>query len=211
VDGRDGEGDEDFGPGFVATHGFEILDPLVFAQALQDEGHLIPTFIDAETRDRLADHLVGAIAEQALGPGVPTRDHAVHGLADDRVVGRGDYGGEQGFAFPQGRGAALDLGHVVTADEDAGDLAGVVPDRLEVQIDIAGVLLARKPNRRGAGAEGDAGSKDLVQGLEETLPFDLETCGPVPTASPRTPASAAASAVAAPARSQAAVAPGPFR
>ena len=42
----------------------------------------------SKIRDRPADHLVGGVAEDALGGRVPTQDDAVEIFADDGVVGR---------------------------------------------------------------------------------------------------------------------------
>jgi hypothetical protein len=47
----------------------------------------------------LADRLRGAVAEDALGAEVPGADDAVERLADDRVVGGGDDGGEPRLAL----------------------------------------------------------------------------------------------------------------
>lgn len=44
--------------------------------------------------DRLTDHLLGRIAVEPLGAGVPAGDGAVEGRADDRVVGRLDDRGQ---------------------------------------------------------------------------------------------------------------------
>ena len=47
-----------------------------------------------EDRDGLADHFIGRVAKNALRPLVPARDDALESLADDRVIGRFNQGGE---------------------------------------------------------------------------------------------------------------------
>jgi hypothetical protein len=47
------------------------------------------------------------VAEEALGSGVPESDDPVERLADDRVLGRVDEGGEEGLGGAvEGRGVA---------------------------------------------------------------------------------------------------------
>src|SRR6185312_9601480 len=62
-------------------------DPLAPADTLEDAGDLVALTGRHEQADVPADGLLGGIAEDPLGPGVPARDHAVKRLADDGVVG----------------------------------------------------------------------------------------------------------------------------
>ena len=71
-------------------HGVEMLDPLAAAELGQDLVLLVLQLGRDDLRDRLADHLVGLVAEDPLGAGVPRGDDALQRLADDRVVRRDD-------------------------------------------------------------------------------------------------------------------------
>ena len=71
-----------------------MVDPLAAAYALQNAAHFIEAIRRHENRDRLADDLLRRVAEDPLRAGVPGGDDAVQIFADDRVVGRFDYGGE---------------------------------------------------------------------------------------------------------------------
>ena len=70
----------------------------------------------------LADHLLGAVAEDALGRRVPARDLAVGRARDDRVEGRAD----DCLALEQRRLALLLLGDVEDVALDAERRAGLV-------------------------------------------------------------------------------------
>jgi hypothetical protein len=71
-----------------------VGDPLAPTDALEDAGNLVALHGRHKEADVTADGLLGGIAEDPLGPGVPARDGAVERLADDRVVGRFDDGGQ---------------------------------------------------------------------------------------------------------------------
>ena len=71
-----------------------MLDPFPAAEPLQDRPLLVVSLRRDDQGDRLADRLVGRVTEKALGPGVPRSDDAVERLADDRVLGRFDDGGQ---------------------------------------------------------------------------------------------------------------------
>jgi hypothetical protein len=67
----------------------ELVDPLAPSEAGHDDAmQLVDSIRGDQPRDRLADHLVGGVAIESLGGGVPTGDHAVNRLADNGVVGR---------------------------------------------------------------------------------------------------------------------------
>jgi hypothetical protein len=100
-----------------------VIDAFVAPQLRENPLLFLVQLGRDDAGDRLADHLARFVAEQALGGGVPRGDHAVDGLADDRVVGRGDDGREA---------RSLHLAHVPIGDVheqvDAGDhAAGGVP------------------------------------------------------------------------------------
>ena len=89
-----GDRQRDVEPPAVLGHpdGLEVLDPLPAAEPLQDRGLLVLPLRRDDQGDRPADGLLGRVAEQPLGPGVPDRDDAVERLADDGVLGRLDDG-----------------------------------------------------------------------------------------------------------------------
>ena len=74
---------------------------------------------------RLADGLLGGVAEEPLGPGVPGPDDAVEGLADDGVVGRLDDRRQPrlGLLRPP------PLGHVAEDQDRPDGGPGAVPHR----------------------------------------------------------------------------------
>src|SRR4030095_10843582 len=90
--------------------GFDMMDPLAAAYALQDGALFIDAIRRHENLDRLADDLLRSVAEDALRAGVPGADDAVQIFADDRIVGRFDYGGELGFSL-LGLLALADVAH----------------------------------------------------------------------------------------------------
>ena len=71
-----------------------MIDPLATADTRQDAWLFVVAFLRDQGENRLADDLIRRIAEQALGALVPAHDGAVEVLADDRVVGGFDDGGE---------------------------------------------------------------------------------------------------------------------
>ena len=89
------------------AHGLDRLDHLAAAHAVVDvlEHAALGRH---EELDRVADHLLGAVAEHALGRRVPARDLAVGRAADDRVEG----GVDDGLALEQRRLASLLLADV---------------------------------------------------------------------------------------------------
>ena len=89
-----------------------MLHPLAALQAFDDRRLLVQPVPGDQLEHRLADDLLGGIAEEALRPFVPAGDDAVEVLADDGVVRRADNGGEK-YVRP---GLAPGIGDV------AGDL-----------------------------------------------------------------------------------------
>src|SRR5690606_36529349 len=87
LDRRYGEGDVEQRAVLAPAHGLEVVDALPATYLGEDARLLRLAVRRQQDGDRPADHLVGAIAEQALGALVPTHDDAVEILADDGVVG----------------------------------------------------------------------------------------------------------------------------
>lgn len=67
-----------------------MLEALSTPELGEDLLLLVVQFRRNDPRDRLADHLLWRVAEDAGRPGVPRGDPPLQGLADDRIVGRGD-------------------------------------------------------------------------------------------------------------------------
>ena len=91
---RHGDRDVDQFAVLALPHGVEGRDPLSAPQAGDDAVLLFISIGAHQERDALADRLFRGVAEDPLGALVPTRDHSVEGLADDRVVGDFDDEGE---------------------------------------------------------------------------------------------------------------------
>ena len=106
VDRRDRERDVDAPAVLREPHGLEVTDALARAQPRQDHLLLARALRRNDHEDRLADRLVGGIAEQPLGALVPGEDPTVQRLADDRVVGRIDDRGEARLDFVRLRAVA---------------------------------------------------------------------------------------------------------
>src|SRR5262249_40739695 len=86
TNGRYRQRDVDPSPVLSDANRFVVIDALANAQASEDLGFLVGALGWNEQRNRLADHLLLGVTENALGSLVP-RDHdAVQVLADDRVV-----------------------------------------------------------------------------------------------------------------------------
>ena len=73
-----------------------VLDPFAGSDPGEDLRDSVGMRWRHEHRDRLADHLVGGVAIQALGARVPADDRAIDGLADDRIIGGFDHRHELG-------------------------------------------------------------------------------------------------------------------
>jgi hypothetical protein len=71
-----------------------------------------------ENRDRLADDLIGLIAEKPLRTAVPTGDDAVEVFADDRVIGEFH---DRGLAAALGAFAISDVDKEVQRSVPDGD------------------------------------------------------------------------------------------
>src|SRR5215475_14288894 len=86
-------------------NGFIVLDALVASDALKNHRFFIVPVGWNQKRNRLADGLVGRIAEEPLRALVPARDDAIEVLAYDGVVAGFDDGREllqSLLAFAQG-------------------------------------------------------------------------------------------------------------
>ena len=59
------------------ANGLVVIDVLAAANALEDFRFLVVAALGNERQNRLADHLLGSIAEHALRPTVPAGDNAV--------------------------------------------------------------------------------------------------------------------------------------
>ena len=87
---RHGERDIDHAPVLGHPDGLVMVDHLAPAQPRQDLALLVMQLGRDDAGDRLADHLVRRIAENAGRTGVPRGDPALQRLADDGVVGGRD-------------------------------------------------------------------------------------------------------------------------
>ena len=67
-----------------------MLDPLAFRHRVEQPAQLVGAVGRDQRGHAAADHLARRPAVHFLGRAVPARDHAVQGLADDRI-GRGLY------------------------------------------------------------------------------------------------------------------------
>ena len=65
-----------------------MLDPFTTANPLQDRSLLVLPFSGNDQMDRLANRLLGLVAEEPLGPGIPGEDPPLERLADDRILRR---------------------------------------------------------------------------------------------------------------------------
>ena len=92
ADRGDGQGDVERRPSFATRTVSKCSTRSPAAEPLQDRALLVQPLRRDDQGDRLADGLVGRVAEEPLGPGVPRADDAVERLADDGVVGRLDDG-----------------------------------------------------------------------------------------------------------------------
>ena len=72
-----------------------MFDLLATSYALENCAFLLLEVRWKQTGDRLADHLIGCVAEKAFGSGVPAGDYAIEVLADDGVIRVLDYRGKQ--------------------------------------------------------------------------------------------------------------------
>ena len=106
-------------------------------------------------RDRLADHLLGAVAEDALGALVPARDDAGERLADDGIVGRVDDRGRVGVRLLRAPAFGDVRHHADRAERPTG---GVTDDggprgeppraALVIEGTVLGCVVAAAPERR---------------------------------------------------------------
>jgi hypothetical protein len=80
-------------------HRFIMIDAFAAPDALNDDRFLVLAIGGNDDRDRLSDHFLREIAEQALRRPVPTGDDPVDILADDRIIGGVDDRREETFAF----------------------------------------------------------------------------------------------------------------
>ena len=83
-DRRDRRLDVDARPVLADADGFQRFDPLAPAQALVDELEQV-ALARQEQFDRMTDHLLGAVAEDALRRRIPPRHESVGRSCDDRV------------------------------------------------------------------------------------------------------------------------------
>src|SRR6185369_2672819 len=91
---RDGEGNVDAATVLGETHRFEMVHALATTDFADDGFLFILQIRRDETHNRPADNLLGLVAENARGTGVPGNNPAIQVLADDRVVRRGNDGGQ---------------------------------------------------------------------------------------------------------------------
>ncbi len=93
-DRRDRERDVDPRAVLPDPDGIGEIHPLAAAEAVQQVALVLVKLLRDEHEDRLAHHLAFAVTKDPLGGGVPARHNAVQRLAYDRIIGRGDDGGE---------------------------------------------------------------------------------------------------------------------
>ena len=77
-------------PVLSETNGFKMIEAFAAPDAREDLLFLVLAIRWNQSDDRRADHFVGGVSEDALGPEIPTGDDTVQILSDDRIVGRGD-------------------------------------------------------------------------------------------------------------------------
>src|SRR5205085_12085565 len=87
-----GHGERDvYGRAVLAhAHRLVVLDALAALEPRDDGRLLVGVVFGDEDGDGLPDRLLRRVAEDALGPPVPTRDDPFERLADDGVVRRLD-------------------------------------------------------------------------------------------------------------------------
>ena len=121
----------------AAADGLEVVEAIAAANAGQRLVFLGLAILRDQPPDRRADHLGGGVAEHPLGRLVPGLDDAVEVLADDRVVGGLDDGGEAA------RDAIAIASVKLTAQQDdAGAVAGLEGKRRDGQRARAVAVLA---------------------------------------------------------------------
>ena len=139
-------------PSLRRRTGLEMVEPFARRTRFRMRGISSGRSGRGDDRDRLADDLAGAVAEDALGRFVPARDDAGERLADDRVVRQFDDRGKEvhlafaalacvnidAYAAEQGR--RLQIGGAAHAQPM---MAAVRPDDAELTIDLALADLAR--------------------------------------------------------------------
>ena len=96
TDARDGN--RDLNRTAVLAHPlrFEMTHHSAACDMVEDHRLFGMTFGRYQFEYRLADHLLGRIAEYLFGSGIPARDHAVQVLADDGIFGRSHDGCQTG-------------------------------------------------------------------------------------------------------------------
>ncbi len=94
ADRRNGQRDVHIAAVLALAHRLVVVDAVAAPDALQDAGLLVQPLRRDQDDDGPADDLLRPVPEQPLCARVPAGDHAVQVLADDRVVGGGDDGGE---------------------------------------------------------------------------------------------------------------------
>src|SRR5215813_15333745 len=67
-----------------------MIDTLAPPDALQDQALFILPIVGDDDRNRLANDLLGSVAEHTLRTPIPTCDHAIEVLADNCIVARFD-------------------------------------------------------------------------------------------------------------------------
>src|SRR4051794_4713334 len=108
-----------------------MLDAFPAAEPLQDRALLFQPLRRDDEGDGTAYGLMGRVAEESLGTGVPRLDDAVQGLADDGVRGRLDDGRQPrlGLLGPPA------LGNVAEHQDRAGRPLPTVADRRRAVVD----------------------------------------------------------------------------
>src|SRR5215470_6522566 len=103
---RDGHRHIDQRTVFSRANSFEVIDPLPQLESPNDFRFFIPARARDDQRDWLANGFCLRISKYPFRTLVPARDRAVKFLADDRIVGRIDDGGEQSGGWRKGAAAS---------------------------------------------------------------------------------------------------------
>ncbi len=155
----------------------EVIDSLSPRDPREDLVFLVEPIGRDDQGDRPTNGLVGRVAEEPFGPGIPRADHAVEGFADDGVMGGFDDCCETRLRL-FGRSA---LGHVAEDQHRPDGRSRIVPDRCGAVVDrplfpVPGNenRVVRHPNHSPLPQGSDGGVLDW---LPSSFVDDLEDLG----------------------------------
>ena len=136
ADRRERQRHLDLGPVLALTDRLEVVDLVACPDPVQQLRCLVVEPGGDENRHRLADDLIGGVAEEALGAAIPGQDRSVEVLADDGIVGGLDHG-------PVHRSIVVGpaaLGDVPDGARDAQPLVGAEGAEGDFDRELAAVL-----------------------------------------------------------------------